>query len=307
MSKHLKKVVFVCSILCYLLSLFAFFHIDSQVLFLYMDSGFFLAASVLSAVFLLLFAYLSFAQDRRAADGADSHIASIKTEWNIETQELKKQLSVKEEALTALREELTSTEKKNAELAAQVQELKELSAYIPGKSSIFPEYAQTEIDVSVLPQSLPKRSESTYVNIVEIAKSVASEFHDIAMQAGLTIQISADNENLLIKSDLNMLRILFRNIVDNSVKYMLERGSLIITISSIGDDIFIVCKDTGKGLVPAETAHIFELNYQGSNRISGNGLGLYQAQAIVSFYGGTIFAKSNLGDGMGIYIQLPAK
>ena len=82
-------------------------------------------------------------------------------------------------------------------------------------------------------------------------------------------------------------------------------GSLTITISNIGSDIFIVLKDTGEGLTESETRHIFELNYQGSNRISGNGLGLAQAKAIVDYYGGTIYAKSNVNQGMAIYIQLP--
>ena len=41
-------------------------------------------------------------------------------------------------------------------------------------------------------------------------------------------------------------------------------------------------------------------------RISGNGLGLAQARAIVEYYGGTIYAKSDSGKGMAIYIQLPA-
>ena len=80
---------------------------------------------------------------------------------------------------------------------------------------------------------------------------------------------------------------------------------MVITISTIGDDVFIIFKDTGEGLADTETDHIFELNFQGSNRISGNGLGLYQAKAIVNYYGGTIYAKSHFGGGMGIYIQLP--
>ena len=86
---------------------------------------------------------------------------------------------------------------------------------------------------------------------------------------------------------------------------MNRAGSLVITISNLGDDIFIVLKDNGNGLPENETAHIFELNYQGSNRISGNGLGLTQAKAIVDYYGGTIYAKSTPGRGMGIYVQLP--
>ena len=48
------------------------------------------------------------------------------------------------------------------------------------------------------------------------------------------------------------------------------------------------------------------MNYQGTNRISGNGLGLAQARAIVEYYGGMIYARSSVGNGMGIYIHLPS-
>lgn len=110
----------------------------------------------------------------------------------------------------------------------------------------------------------------------------------------------------MVKASPTRIRILFRNIIDNSIKYMQRAGVLIITISNIGSDIFIVIKDNGNGLSKDETSHIFELNYQGSNRISGNGLGLTQSKAIVDYYGGTIYAKSSPSQGMGIYIQLPA-
>ena len=51
----------------------------------------------------------------------------------------------------------------------------------------------------------------------------------------------------------------------------------------------------------------FTANAQLLFRISGNGLGLTQAKAIVDYYGGTIYAKSGAGKGMAIYIQLPAE
>ena len=87
---------------------------------------------------------------------------------------------------------------------------------------------------------------------------------------------------------------------------MLKEGQLIITLSTIEDMIFIVLKDNGKGLPVKEVEHIFELNYQGSNRVSGNGLGLTQAKAIVEYYQGTIYARSSENTGMGIYIQIPS-
>ena len=143
------------------------------------------------------------------------------------------------------------------------------------------------------------------VNIITIARQVVGDLRLAAEKAGISIMVSSGSDTILVKADPTRINILFRNIVDNSIKYMQRAGSLIITISSIGDDIFIVLKDNGNGLSENEAQHIFELNYQGSNRISGNGLGLAQARAIVNSYGGTIYAKSTVGKGMGIYIQLP--
>ena len=134
------------------------------------------------------------------------------------------------------------------------------------------------------------------INILNIVNEAVKELSSFARKAGILINISADSDNIIIKADYDKIKIMFRNIIDNSIKYMNRRGSLVITVSNIGSDIFIVLKDTGDGLNSTETEHIFELNYQGSNRISGNGLGLTQAKKIVNSYGGTIYAKSNLGN-----------
>jgi signal transduction histidine kinase len=158
----------------------------------------------------------------------------------------------------------------------------------------------------LLPPLTEGRDDRATVNIIAVAKQACDELMDSARSAGLILNVSSQGDTLLVRADPNRIITLFRNIIDNSIKYMKRAGSLVITISTIGDDIFIVLKDTGEGLNEDETKHIFELNFQGSNRISGNGLGLAQARAIVESYGGTIYAKSTEGKGMGIYIQLPA-
>ena len=144
------------------------------------------------------------------------------------------------------------------------------------------------------------------VNIIAVANQAKDSLLQEAKAANLHVTVSSATDKLMVTADQGRLLTLFRNIIDNSIKYMKKAGSLVITISTIGDDIFIVLKDTGEGLPTEETRYIFELNYQGSNRISGNGLGLAQARAIVEYYGGTIYAKSTVGNGMGIYIQIPA-
>ncbi len=150
-----------------------------------------------------------------------------------------------------------------------------------------------------------KDMEETTIDILQIVQDTIQELEESALKANIRIQIACSSSSLYIKAAPSRIRILFRNIIDNSIKYMQRTGILLITISSIGSDIFIVLKDNGLGLDTSETNHIFELNFQGSNRISGNGLGLTQAKAIVDYYGGTIYAKSTPNQGMGIYIQLP--
>ncbi len=284
-----QKTTLVCSLICYCLTLYSFFSMEPWI---------FLIFFILHSIFLLLFAYLCYRNPRDDEEEVDTD--AIISSLNAELAHFKEEAAEREIENTALKEQIasisfekTATDDETNRLKAELEELKaHPAAAEPDPSSILPQY-------------LPRRSETSTVNIIEVAKSVAREFHDAAAKAGLNINISAVDDNLLVKADQNLLRILFRNIVDNSIKYMGRHGSLIITISAVGDDIFVVLKDTGDGLSEDETKHIFELNYQGSNRISGNGLGLYQAKAIVEYYGGTIYAKSNSGKGMGVYIQLP--
>jgi len=145
------------------------------------------------------------------------------------------------------------------------------------------------------------------INISQIASETIEEFDSFASKMDIVIRMVTVDKNLTIMADANRIRVMLRNIIDNSLKYMNTSGVLVITLSEVDGSVFIVCKDNGEGLSEEETEHVFELNFQGSNRISGNGLGLAQAKAIVDFYGGEISAKSNKGNGMAVYIKIPKK
>lgn len=221
-----------------------------------------------------------------------------------------------QEELDSLREKCRESEEEVSAAKQQLQELTEakerkekaLEQALEEAVAARDEAAgEKEEPAVVLSQLLPpvESAVTETIDIIRIARETVEELKPYAEKAAVEIRISAPEEVILVKAQAERLRILFRNIIDNSIKYMNRAGSLVITISNLGDDIFIVLKDNGNGLPETETEHIFELNYQGSNRISGNGLGLTQAKAIVDYYGGTIYAKSTVGKGMGIYVQLP--
>ncbi|MDD7641554.1 MAG: HAMP domain-containing sensor histidine kinase, partial [bacterium] len=193
----------------------------------------------------------------------------------------------------------------NLRIRALNEELSGVRASADSARAALAEAESEDSYEALLPPIDPSESPSETIDIIRIAKDTISELSEFAKKVNLNIVLSAPDGSMLVKANRGRIRILFRNIIDNSIKYMNRSGSLLITISSIGDDIFIVLKDNGNGLSEHETKHIFELNYQGTNRVSGNGLGLTQAKAIVDYYGGSIYAKSMIGRGMGIYIQLP--
>ncbi len=210
-----------------------------------------------------------------------------------------------EKLIKAKDEELENRQNKIEILEKNYEEIKKAKEDVESKMSEISNQLGNERNIfeSLLPSD---EEDSVNIDIIEVARQAISEFSDAAAKSGLRIMVSSASDKIMIRASQKRILILFKNIIDNSIKYMQKEGTLVITISVIDNDIFIVLKDTGKGLPESETKHIFELNYQGSNRISGNGLGLTQAKAIVEHYGGTIYARSNAGNGMGIYIQLPS-
>lgn len=230
----------------------------------------------------------------------------IKAEDEVNDSEIilnmEQDLTEKKQNIFALEKEL---EEKTREIS-QLEKLKEeTDASLKARIVELENKEVLKNSEAFLPPVSDNESDEDTIDIVETARKTALELSDAAKEARIDVVVSSASESLLVRGSASRMKIMFKNIIDNSIKYMQRAGKLIITVSSIGDDIFIVLKDNGNGLNEDETKHIFELNFQGSNRISGNGLGLTQAKAIVEYYGGTIYAKSNRDKGMGIYIQLP--
>lgn len=296
-----QKTLLGCSILSYLLVLYSFFRFDLWLILIFF---------IIHSLVLLSLAFLFWRSNIE-----DNDLIELQAKYQkraLENESRANTLSDKLEAQTKLAAskdtELTDAKARILELEEQItlmQAAQDERASEAAAAREEQESREAEAYEALLPPIDPDETPNETINILGIAQDTIDELSSFAREAEIKILLSAPENALLVKANKSRLRILFRNIIDNSIKYMQRSGTLIITISNIGDDIFIVLKDNGNGLSERETRHIFELNYQGSNRISGNGLGLTQAKAIVDYYGGSIYAKSMLGRGMGIYIQLP--
>lgn len=278
-----QKGLLVCSAVCYIMVFFSFFNSALWLVLIFF---------ILHSLALILFSYLTYSAGQ--APKAEADPEALKEQYDRLLREN-----------TRLSDELSQVQKRCEELEKTGEKPEKIKEEPVAPASPAAEERIPDTYQSLLPPIDPKSDNQDTVNIIQTAKDTIREFLPFSSEAGIQLQVSAAADTLFVKADAQRIRILFRNIIDNSIKYMKQAGNVVITISAIGDDIFIVLKDNGKGLPEAETPHIFEMNYQGSNRVSGNGLGLTQAKAIVESYGGTIYAKSTTGKGMGIYIQIP--
>lgn len=293
-----KKIILLVAAICYTCVLYGF---------LIGNSMFMMVTVILYAVLMLVFSLLADAGDpetveknRRQLEEAEGRNKELDEKVHELTAEKERYAKAMEKAATAKEEAIAGQQ----ELLVRQEELNEALSKAEEVKSRFEE-REKELLSNFLPPVGEGEQPNETIDIIQIVRDTMQELKPFAEKVHLEIRISAPDDKILVRADASRLRIMFRNIIDNSIKYMNRAGILVITISNLGDDIFIVLKDNGNGLSEKETAHIFELNYQGSNRISGNGLGLTQAKAIVEYYGGTIYAKSNVGKGMGIYVQLP--
>ncbi len=113
----------------------------------------------------------------------------------------------------------------------------------------------------------------------------------------------------ILEIDPRWTKQVFRNILDNAIKYSPEGGLIVIRGEERPSDVVIVVADQGIGISPEDLIPLFERYFRvrsvASLHMPGTGLGLPIARAIVEGHGGRIWAESNLGEGTTIYFSLP--
>jgi two-component system sensor histidine kinase KdpD len=108
--------------------------------------------------------------------------------------------------------------------------------------------------------------------------------------------------------DPDLMALALRQLIDNAVKYSDMNTPLEIAARRADGQVVLAIRDHGQGIPEAELPHVFEKFYRGRqshSQISGAGLGLAIARAVVDAHGGTIWAESHAGEGTTFQIALP--
>jgi signal transduction histidine kinase len=143
-------------------------------------------------------------------------------------------------------------------------------------------------------------------DVVALLRDVAESFRDRAPG----VRLISGTQELLLEIDPDKLRIVFRNLLENAVKYSLP-DSRSVQISTASDERSVVVRvsDDGPGIPEADVASLFEpffrVDRSRSKKTGGYGLGLSICKRIVEAHGGTIVVENNTGRGASFIVTLP--
>ncbi|AKB85558.1 PAS domain S-box protein [Methanococcoides methylutens] len=240
------------------------------------------------------------------------------------------------EDLAAANEELKSLDRMKDEFLSNVShELKTPLTSIKGYTELISEESlgpltdkQKEVEDTVLrnAERLKRLVDSLlYISRVQ-SGTVKYNFEPVSIgeiidMTLLDLKIQIDQKNLKVEKnipvdlspvngDRDKLTDTFTNIVDNSIKFTPEGGTLTFTVAVEEDLLHIVLKDTGIGIPPDLIPMLFRRFYQidatRKRKYGGTGLGLYICKEIVTAHEGKIWAESE-GENKGteIHVLLP--
>ena len=130
------------------------------------------------------------------------------------------------------------------------------------------------------------------------------QFEDVWEKKELTIDAELE-EGVLIRSDPELLSLVWNNLISNAVKFTPHGGTIGVSLKTEGDWVSVCVSDTGCGISAEVGQHIFEKFYQGdtSHATQGNGLGLALVKRVVDIVGGEIGVQSTLGKGTAFTVR----
>ncbi len=108
-----------------------------------------------------------------------------------------------------------------------------------------------------------------------------------------------------VLGDVNRLRQVFVNIIDNALKYTAEGGTIQIIASEQNGWIRVVISDNGCGIPAEHLPNVKKKFYKANQTVRGSGIGLALADEIMKLHGGGLEIESHENVGTAVTITIP--
>lgn len=144
------------------------------------------------------------------------------------------------------------------------------------------------------------------VDLCAEMKAVVAELAPAALRRDIDLGV-CEAEPAVLFGDLEGLRILLGNLVDNAVRYTPSAGRIDVGLRCEGELACLTVADSGPGIPVAERERVFERFYRrAGSGVSGSGLGLAIVREVIDRHGGDIELTDGEHDrGLKVVVRLP--
>jgi two-component system OmpR family sensor kinase len=135
----------------------------------------------------------------------------------------------------------------------------------------------------------------------------ATEITDAAAEGRVSVEYFPSEHEVMATFDRERVLQVASILLDNALKYTSDGGSITVRVDDEGDSVALAVSDTGVGIPEDELPLVFERFYRADSARAeeGVGLGLSIARQIAEAHGGTIRARSRVGEGSTFVFLLP--
>ncbi len=169
--------------------------------------------------------------------------------------------------------------------------------------------------VAIVEQTLSLRPfdglalEAERVSVKSLLEEMVVAFEGKTTGSPVTLDLKPVADELYLRGDVEKLRQLCYNILDNAVKFSPEGGRVTISAGPEEEYVHLAFKDQGIGIPERQLSQIFETFYQvdgsSTRRFGGLGLGLAVVNRVVEAHQGKVWAESELNKGSTFHVLLP--
>lgn len=146
------------------------------------------------------------------------------------------------------------------------------------------------------------------VSINEVLKEVISNCTELANEKNINIKFINSKKDSIVKGDKEKLTVLFKNILDNAIKYSSPNTEISFEANSKNGKVLIAIRDQGIGIPKKDILRITERFYRSDNgkklKIKGTGIGLSIVKHIVNQHEGELRISSIEGKGSEFTVEL---
>jgi len=146
------------------------------------------------------------------------------------------------------------------------------------------------------------------VALLPLIEEVLSSLQSMAMKHQVTLRLESYT-NTSLYGDEHLLPLVFRNVIENGIRYNRQGGTVTMHINETTTGIAIRISDTGVGIAQEEQPHLFERFYRvdrsRSRHKGGAGLGLSIVHHLLCLHNGSVSLEKSSPAGSTFLIELP--